>query len=428
MKRKLCGLICLLMCFALLLAGCGAKENTESQQDTMSRDVMQKKIAATNLMKDIPKRDVNFTAIERDYHPLMADLAVKLAQQAQTEAGSKNMLVSPLSVFYAMAMVSNGAVDRESVKSFWGNINIGHINEFMSEYAAGLPQGEKYKLSLANSVWFTEKNGFDVNRDFLQTVADYYQADAYQAPFDEQTCKDINTWVEQNTDGMVKDILDRIPEDAVMYLVNALAFEAEWLDTYEKQQVREGTFTASDGTAQKVEMMHSEEAKYLEDENATGFLKYYAGMDYAFVAMLPKEGMTVEEYLASLTGDGLLEMLRNPASNTVFAAMPMFETEFDMNLRNVLGAMGYPVDGCFDGVGTSPLGPVTIGRVLHKTYITVGPMGTKAGAATVVEMEAESAPMYKDPKTVTLDRPFVYMIIDCKHNTPIFVGTVSSVK
>ena len=432
MKRSLCLLLCLLMCMTALLAGCGESEEAfapaiSAEESKGGTTVTEKDIRATDLLKNVTARQLDFTAIERPYHPMMTDLALQLAQQALAEAGNDNMLVSPLSVFYAMAMVSNGADETEAVKEFWGGVDMLHINEFMSEYQAGLPVGEKYKLSLANSIWFAEKHGFEADADFLQTVADYYKAQAYKAPFDETTCKDINNWVDLHTDGMVKDVLDRIPEDAVMYLINALAFEAEWMEKYDETQVREGIFTAADGEKQTVQMMHSEESQYLEDENATGFLKYYAGMKYGFVALLPKEGMSVEEYLSTLTGEGLQNMLENRASNTVFAALPMFETDFDMNLRNALGQIGYPVDSSFDGLGFSPEGNLILGRVLHKTYITVGPQGTKAGAATVVEVELESAPMYQDPKYVTLDRPFVYLIVDTEHNAPIFVGTVSSI-
>jgi serpin B len=79
-------------------------------------------------------------------------------------------------------------------------------------------------------------------------------------------------------------------------------------------------------------------------------------------------------------------------------------------------------------VGTSTAGDITIGRILHKTYIQVGPQGTKAGAATVVEMEDECAPYEpEEPKVVHLDRPFVYMIIDCENAVPLFMGITHSV-
>ena len=96
-----------------------------------------------------------------------------------------------------------------------------------------------------------------------------------------------NKWVEEKTDGMIKNILDEIPTDAVMYLINALAFEAEWENKYDSTQIwKDATFTTSTGEEQKVDMMRSEEWLYLSDEEATGFIKRYKGGNYAFVALL----------------------------------------------------------------------------------------------------------------------------------------------
>ena len=80
----------------------------------------------------------------------------------------------------------------------------------------------------------------------------------------------------------------------------------------------------------------------------------------------------------------------------------------------------------FTGLGTSTDGPVHMSRVLHKTYIKVDEKGTKAGASTVVEMVAETAMAEEppEPKRVYLDRPFVYMLIDCETMLPFFIGTM----
>jgi serpin B len=64
--------------------------------------------------------------------------------------------------------------------------------------------------------------------------------------------------------------------------------------------------------------------------------------------------------------------------------------------------------------------------VLHKTFISVAEKGTKAGATTVVAMADKCAVMEEKPKVVYLDRPFVYMLIDCETNVPFFVGTMMS--
>ena len=57
-----------------------------------------------------------------------------------------------------------------------------------------------------------------------------------------KTTKDINRWIDRRTDGMIKDIMDQIPPYAIMYLVNAVAFEGEWKDPYEKEQVHDADF------------------------------------------------------------------------------------------------------------------------------------------------------------------------------------------
>ncbi len=79
----------------------------------------------------------------------------------------------------------------------------------------------------------------------------------------------------------------------------------------------------------------------------------------------------------------------------------------------------------FSGIGSSSQGNLYISRVLHKTYMAVDENGTRAGAATAVEMRAEGA--MEDIKVVHLDRPFLYLIIDCRESLPIFMGTVEAV-
>ena len=362
----------------------------------------------------------------------VTDFAIRLFKESM--ADGENTLISPLSVLVALSMTANGA-DNETLSQMEAVLGmpIDQLNTWISTYMANLPEEEKYKLSLANSIWFTDDERFTVNQDFLQTNADYYGADIYRAPFDDDTCKDINKWVKDNTDGLIKNILDQIPKEAVMYLINALAFDAEWQDIYFESQVREGEFTTENGEKRNVDMMYSEENKYLEDKHATGFIKYYKDRKYAFAALLPKEGTTVSEYIASLDGEHLNNLLTNAKSAFVNTSIPKFETEYDVEMSAVLSGMGMPdafsgATADFSKLGHSTAGNIFINRVLHKTFISVDERGTKAGAATVVEMNDECALIIEDPKQVFLDRPFVYMLIDCETNQPFFIGTMMDVE
>ena len=375
-------------------------------------------IVGENLMKSIQPNNVVITE-EGAPTAAVTDFAVRLLQNSSEEG--KNTLISPLSVLYALSMTANGADGntRAQMESVLGE-TVGVLNNFLGGYDTGA------ELHLANGIWYRDDPSLIVEQSFLQTNADYYGAGIYKAPFDEGTLKAINSFVEENTAGMIKDILDQIPENAVMYLVNALAFEARWETVYKSDQVWETVFTTEAGTQQEVELMYSQEGKYLEDEQATGFLKCYEGGKYAFAALLPKEGVAVGDYVQSLTGAYLQELLGNAQQAKVNAAIPKFETAFDAEMSDILKAMGmtdaFDVSRAdFSRMGADTEGNLFISRVLHKTFISVAEQGTKAGAATAIEMTEGAAP---DIKHVTLDRPFVYMILDCKTNIPVFMGTL----
>ena len=407
----------LALCFALLLTGCGGRSQLQSE----------------NLMEGVTARQRNETAgVPEESGTAAADFAVKLLQSAAPEG--ENALFSPLSALCALAMAANGAAGETltQMETVLG-LPVEELNRDLHAWVGNLPSDEKCAFHLANAIWFTDDDRFTVNRDFLQANADWYGAGVYRAPFDRETCGEINAWVKDHTDGMIQDILDEIPASAVMYLVNALAFEGEWAEIYYDYQVREGRFTTESGQSRTVELMYSEESRYLEDENAAGFLKPYAGGAYAFAALLPEEGVTVEEYAASLTGEKLAAILEGARDVAVNAAIPKFESEYSGELSELLAAMGMPdaFDASaadFSGLGRSTAGSIFISRVLHKTYIAVDERGTKAGAATVVEAaDGCDLALPQEIKTVVLDRPFLYLLIDCETNRPIFIGTAMDI-
>ena len=154
------------------------------------------------------------------------------------------------------------------------------------------------------------------------------------------------------------------------------------------------------------------------------------GGRYAFAALLPKVGMSPEAYLETLDGKALLELLGSAHETTVFTSLPKFRSEYKTELSEQLKAMG--MDIAFDssradlhGLGTTADGNLCIGRVLHRTFISVDEEGTKAGAATAVAIKAAGAVEIPDWKEVYLDRPFVYLLIDTETNLPFFVGILN---
>ncbi|MBQ8632609.1 MAG: serpin family protein [Lachnospiraceae bacterium] len=416
-KRFLAVTLCVTM--ILGLTACG----TITEPQIQSKNLMEDLTTPTPGEEDTPAN------LENQY-PL-SGFGTKLLQQTVASAkADENVLVSPLSVLLALYMTANGADG--NTKAQMMEVLGDNLNEYLKTYQESLPQGEDYKLHIANGIWFRDEEFLKVQEEFLRVNQQYFDAALYKAPFNDTTCKEINNWVKENTDGMIDSILDEISPDAVLYLINALSFDAKWQKPYNEYSVhKDRTFTKEDGTKQKATLMYSEESTYLEDEKATGFLKYYKDKKYAFAALLPKEGVTVAEYVAWLNGENLQNTLNNAKRTSVNAALPKFETEYDILLNDVLIGMGMPdafssSAADFSKMATSERGEIYINRVLHKTFISVDELGTKAGAVTAVEMTDECAPM--EVYNVHLDRPFVYMLIDCETNQPFFIGTMMDVE
>lgn len=422
----------------LIMAACGQQEQpvpVPVPEAFTPKDAKEIKIKhGTDLMEGMQTEDVKLVEDLQRWSSPLADFGVELFQAGMKPG--ENSLISPLSVLYALSMTANGA-DGETLRQMNDVLGMSDTerNEWLHTYQVQLSKGKNQRLFVANGIWIKDDPGFTVEHLFRRTNADYYGAGLYQAPFDNATCKEINKWIEGKTAGMVKDVLDEIPEEAIMYLVNALAFESQWAEVYKDTQVWEGEFTTEAGEKRPVELMYSsEDGHFLEDDQATGFIKWYDGYRYAFVALLPKEGVSVEEYVQSLSGEHLQQMLADPIDHDVVAAIPKFETEFDKELSDVLKAMG--MTDAFDAgradfsrLGKHSAGNIYISGVLHKTFISVAEQGTRAGAATVVEAAPEAAPPEeRELKEVILDRPFVYLIMDQGTGMPAFIGTLMDVQ
>ncbi len=358
------------------------------------------------------------------------DFSLSLVSQSFEE---KNILISPLSIVSALGMVANGAkgntlAEMEQVL----NSDIQGLNDYLKAYSENLPSSEKYQVSLANSIWFKDKETLSINEDFLQLNKDYYHADIYKADFDEETKDDINIWVKEKTNGMIESLLDEAPpEDAVMYLINALSFDGEWDRIYDESHIYNDQFTLESGEKQDAAFMNSSESVYLENERVTGFMKPYKDNKYAFVALLPKDNIAMSDVLDSLNGQDLLTLINNKTEEVVRVQIPKFSVTYDSLLNDPLQALGmgdaFSLNKAdFTGLAKSTDANIFINRVIHKTKIDVDEKGTKAGAVTGVEMSTTS--ILEEIKEVTLDRPFFYMIVDTKESLPLFMGSLMSIK
>lgn len=395
-------------------------------------------VKSENLVDNIKPNPVPvYNRIDEGQSAAVAQFSAQLLNKLSD--GDKNVVYSPLSVLYALAMTANGAEGETlaQMETVFG-MPLDQLNGYLHSVVNLLPSDEGYDFDIANSIWIkNDEDKFTVNEDFLTTVKSYYDAGVFTAEFDEKTLKDINNWVTQKTNGQIQNVLDRIDENAVMYLINALNFEADWLNDYNEYDVSDGTFTKADGTMQDAEFMYKRENGYLSDEDTQGFIKYYKDRKYAYVALLPEAGVNIDDYIASLDGEKLTNLLNTAdMAQEVETAIPKYETTYDTEMSEIFKALG--MTDAFDSrladfskMGTAQVEGenICINRIIHKAFIRVAEKGTQAGAATVVEMIAEGAMMIENPpKEVYLNRPFVYMIIDPQTRLPLFMGAVYEIE
>lgn len=408
-----------------------AEEPVETQPETSAEIVTSEETNISDVIltpgktemsaEDIPLRN----ALMDYYLAMFKDIA---------KDGSENVLYSPLSVFSATAMVTEGAKG-DTLAQLESLLGISR-SDLPKAYGLSVGnQGEFSQLLSANSLWIDTHEAMTVGDATIEKIQSAYGAGVFnldlQAP---ETLGQLNGWVSDHTKGRIPKMLDEINEDSRLMLVNALSFDAEWGVPYSEYQQKDGSFKNADGTVSQVTMLTGAEDFYIEDKNAAGFYKLYRrsedGKRYAFAAILPKEGMTPAEYLATLDGEGLRNLLYNYANDVILLTkLPAFKAETSYELSKTYQNLGCKIpftpSADFSDLAVSE-NSIYIDSIIHKAFIEVDALGTKAGASTIIGMPEGEAPGTEIIKEIYLDRPFIYMIMDTETGLPVFMGITST--
>ncbi len=377
-----------------------------------------------------------------DFIAQMDDFSVKLFNAcglADVKA-DKNVLISPQSVITDMMMAANGAGSttlEEMEKVMCGGVGFTGFRKSLADMNAQMIYSDKVKFHTANSIWIRDDSErIQVKPEFLDQSEIWYNAGSYVLPFDDTMVKRVNDWVNENTLGMIPELLNQPPKyDEVMHLINALAFDGAWAEQYDDFCVHEGkTFTNSKGVKETATMLSECMDSYLHDDKAVGFTKPYEGGGFSFVGILPNEGVSVSDYLSGLDGKAFKAFLNSAEGDCeVHTRLPEFKYDYDVSMGDSIQSMGireaFSPSADFTGMADTKTGKLFIGDVMHKTHIELDRNGTKAAAVTDIIMRDTTSvePQPKKTVNITLDRPFIYAIIQGNTGIPVFLGVVNSV-
>jgi len=344
---------------------------------------------------------------------------------------AENIIISPLSISYALSMTLNGAhgATREAMLEALrvNGITPEEINTACKDLTKALLNVDKRVImSIANSVW-TEKD-FNVKQAFINILTEYYDAESKDFDIADPTVPEkVNEWIEDKTNGLIKDMLDRLPDNSVMLLINAIYFKGKWKSQFEADETLNQPFYLYSGSSAEVPTMRQKsDFKVLDGDGfIMGEFPYGQG-NFVMDIILPDERNGLNALLPAITDDAFAGWVDQLSEKEVNLFLPRFKYDFKKGLVDILTDMGMGIaftDGAdFTNIAEFP--PLLISDVLHQAFIETNEEGTEAAAATVVIIGITSYNP-NSPIQFVANHPFIYVIREVTTGSIIFMGRVS---
>lgn len=383
-----------------------------------------------------PTSGITLTRTEQALVASNNDFAFNLLRQAtpqyapngpRSDEAEKNLILSPISITYALGMLNNGAAGetQQQINKVLGFQDAGQVNEFCRKMYHEAPRlDESTKVSIANNIYVNQ--GYELRPAFVEKVLSYYDAQPETRNFhDGQTMNVINQWASSHTNGMISKVLneDTFNPDAVSYLLNATYFKGEWSRKFNKSQTHKQPFRGLTSVSQ-VEMM-SQEARfsYTSDDDCKLLQLPYGNGAYCMTILLPNsQTATLAQLRAKLTSVYWQQLLRQCTTEDVVVQLPRFEAQTDTDLISYLSALGMsrafdPYNAEFpDFCNRSTY----IGMMKQVARIRVDEEGAEAAAVTTTGVCMTSIDYYR--KSFIADHPFLYVISEQSTGAIFFIG------
>jgi len=352
------------------------------------------------------------------------------SQVLKSSGENENVMISPLSISYALSMTLNGAngATREAMLDALRlkGISVDAINNSYKNLTEALLAVDKRVLmSIANSVWI--ENNFTVKKTFTDILTDYYNADAEKFDINDASAPDkINTWIEDNTNGLIKEMIDKLEDNTVMLLINAIYFKGKWKSEFDESNTIQMPFYKSAGNQVNVPMMKQKTDFNVYAGNGFILAEFpYGQGNFVMDVILPNEQDGLSNTLALVSDASFAAWLGQMSERETDVSFPRFKYGYKKTLKDVLTDMGMGI-AFTDGADFSKITDqydLLINDVTHQSFIETNEEGTEAAAATIVDIGLTSMP----PAALVfkMDHPFLYIIRETTTNSIIFMGRVA---
>ncbi|XP_062933358.1 serpin B10 [Cynocephalus volans] len=385
--------------------------------------------------------------------------ALEFSKMLAESAEGKNIFFSPWGISTSLAMVYLGSKGPtaaqmaqvlqfnrdqdvkshpESEKKKEGEFNLGKVEEIHSDFQTLISEilkpSNAYILKTANRI-YVEKT-YPFHNKYLEDIKTYFGADPQSVNFLEASDhirKEINSWVESQTEGKIPNLLPNDSVDSMtrMVLVNALYFKGIWEHQFLVQNTTEKPFRINKTTSKPVQMMSMKEKLevfHIEKPQAMGLELCYESGDLSLLILLPEDIGGLEELEKAITYENLSEWTSADMMElcNVQLHLPKFKLDESYDLKSTLIRMG--MSDAFsqsraDLSGMSSERNLYLSNVFHKAFVEINEEGTEATASTGVEVDFR---IRLRSIEFNADHPFLFLIRHNKTNSILFYGRFCS--
>ena len=358
------------------------------------------------------------------------DFANKLMLQMNQQVTDQNMMISPMSLQYALGMLSNGC-DETALKEItdamgMNDYSLDMLNSFYYNLTQTLVQeDEDFTLKLANAIWI--QNDYQVGKDFIQNNKALFHADVNNIDFYQvdKAKKTINEWASKATEGTIKDLSLQINELTRVVLANACYLKGKWTVPFDKKDTKKEIFYNMDGSTSEANMMYLTEILNFRNSANEPYMMVelpYGNQTFSMIVVLPKEGKTLDDILPNINWSNMYL-----GGQKVHVQLPKFkiEAKYPTEIMKCIKEMDINrifIPGSLSGINDE----LFVSFIAQDTFIEVDEAGTEASAVTNMGMCGSAEPESTPPPTPTIrmDRPFAFAICENTTGAVLFMGKV----
>ena len=343
---------------------------------------------------------------------------------------NENLILSPLSIFLALSLVTNGANGETQIEllNLLDNLGMEEINELnlkILNQIKGITSVE-----IANAI-MTKLSPLS---KFSKIAKDKYFSEILPL----KNVKQVNDWCDKKTHGRIKKIIDNLDDNIFMIILNAIYFKGEWMNQFREGSTSKKIFYNfnSEKDGKNVDMMTiTTHYKYFQDSNLQAINLPYKKDSMSALIILPNKNLNINEFIDILDEDNeyLYTIINNLKYLKVNLQIPKFEITYKNSLKEVLKSMGVKLafEPKADFSKIRSQNDLMIDEIIHKTYLKVNEEGTEAAAITMVQMMLTSmAPMPELIYYMNINRPFLFILRNDqlpKNHDIIFISKIEEI-